>query len=447
MKAAVIRVTKTQFYKYAVWIIAATIVVMITGIVIAEGKWIYSVALLVTVGAFFISIKRPFIFPFGVYALLLPFDSLLSLTGNEGSTFTKSLGILTAIVFFVKGSFEKTLKRPDKVTIWLTIFFAYAFLSIIWATFPGITIGAVSSTAGLLILYLVVTCYPVTKNEFDTVKWLILVGGLLAAMVTIYQFTNGIVYSNFGGRGTLLFGDRLVGPNKLAFDMLFPLSIAIGMAMEKKQIIIKIVLSLILGAIVFGIFLTGSRGGLAASATILIVYMFFSKKRITLGIVFVIVAVVVIPMIPEFFFQRIGDSVSSHAEGRGDIWVVGLHVLDKYWLLGAGQDNFEKVYTEFASYAPIFEGVDRSAHNLYLRAFVELGIVGFSLLIISLAKHYQILRLRINRYDCDDNQTMLKAVFWGMLVSSLSQDTFFYKSFWLLLIMILLHKKVLLSEQ
>jgi len=298
-----------------------------------------------------------------------------------------------------------------------------------------------------LILYLVVTCYPVTKNEFDTVKWLILVGGLLAAMVTIYQFTNGIVYSNFGGRGTLLFGDRLVGPNKLAFDMLFPLSIAIGMAMEKKQIIIKIVLSLILGAIVFGIFLTGSRGGLAASATILIVYMFFSKKRITLGIVFVIVAVVVIPMIPEFFFQRIGDSVSSHAEGRGDIWVVGLHVLDKYWLLGAGQDNFEKVYTEFASYAPIFEGVDRSAHNLYLRAFVELGIVGFSLLIISLAKHYQILRLRINRYDCDDNQTMLKAVFWGMLVSSLSQDTFFYKSFWLLLIMILLHKKVLLSEQ
>ncbi len=447
MNTEIIQTTKVHFHKYAGWIMVAAIMVMITGVSIAEGKWIYSAALLAAFAAVFISIKNPFIFPFGLYVFLIPFDSLLALTGSQGATLTKFLGILTIIILFIKGSFEKKLKRPDNVSIWLTLFFVYAFSSIIWAIVPGLMTSTISTMAGLLVLYLVVTCYRISKSELDTIKWFILAGGLLAAAATIYEFTNDITYASFGGRATLLLDDRIVGPNKLAFDMLFPLSVGLAMMLEKKQLIVKTVLLLILGAIVFGLFLTGSRGGLAGAATILIVYMVFSKKRTTLGIIFAVAAVIVIPIIPEFFFQRMGDALETHAAGRGDIWVVGLAALEKYWLLGAGQDNFAKAYTDFANYAPVFVGLDRAPHNLFLGTFVELGIVGLSLMVAAMISHYRILRPQINKYGPVNDTIMLKASFWGMLVSSLSLDTFLYKSYWLLWMMILLYKNVFLREK
>ncbi len=443
MKAMEIQSIKVHFPPNTGWIIVGLIVALISGAAIAEGKWLYLGVPLASL-VIFISIKNPIIFPLGIYVLLLPFDSLLSITGREGATFTKFIGILTIGILSLKGAFEKKLAPPDNVSRWWTFFVLFSFLSVIWAIEPGLMTSTIFTMSGLLILYLVVASYRVTRNDFDTIKWFILCSGFLAAMAIIYEFATGMMYYSF--RVALFLEDRVIGPNKLAFDMLFPLSIAIAMILEKRPIMTKITLLSVIGVIVFGLLLSGSRGGMAGALAILMVYMVYSKKRMTLGIIIAAVALIAIPMVPDFIADRIADSAGSRGDGREDIWVVGLKALEKYWLLGSGQNNFGKAYTEFANNAPIFRGLDRASHNLFLGVFVELGIVGLSLMVIAIIKHYQILRLRTNKYCCENDRIMLKAVFFGMLVSSLSLDTFFYKSFWLLWMMILVYKNVLTRE-
>ena len=112
--------------------------------------------------------------------------------------------------------------------------------------------------------------------------------------------------------------------------------------------------------------------------------------------------------------------------------------LKHHWLLGAGLGNFGNAYEEFAIYAPHFKGYHRAPHNIYLGCFVELGIIGFSLFIAVLMRHYRVIR---SRFACHDgNQIMLKAVFFAALVSSFFLDTLYQKSFWLILMLIMMNR-------
>ena len=138
-------------------------------------------------------------------------------------------------------------------------------------------VPALLTTAGLLILYIVSASYRITRSEFDTIKWFILCSGFLAAIAIIYEYSSGMMYYAF--RATLFIDDRIVDPNKLAFDMLFPLSVGISMILQKKHILMKTVLLLMLGVIVFSIIITGSRGGMAGALIILAVYMVFGGKE------------------------------------------------------------------------------------------------------------------------------------------------------------------------
>jgi len=89
--------------------------------------------------------------------------------------------------------------------------------------------------------------------------------------------------------------------------------------------------------------------------SVLIVYLLSVEnlnKKVAFALVLILLAVIIMPFIPEFMINRIDSAVETHADGRVDIWVAGLYALQKYWLIGAGLDNFPVVYTEFAEYSP-----------------------------------------------------------------------------------------------
>ena len=137
---------------------------------------------------------------------------------------------------------------------------------------------------------------------------------------------------------------------------------------------------------------------------------------------------------------RIGNAAETGGAGRLDIWQVGWKSLGKYWLTGAGLANFNYAYNEFADYAPQYRGLFRDPHNIYLGLFVEFGIIGISLMFITLKKHYELVRIHIGKYDAD--KVMLNATFWGILVSSMFLDTLRFKTFWLPFMMILMYRNV-----
>ena len=92
---AITSIKKVIFHKNGVWVIIGIFFSVITGNAIADAKWIYLAALLAPF-LIYISIKNPFIFPFGLYVFLLPFDDVIILTeGSKGPTLTKFLAILT----------------------------------------------------------------------------------------------------------------------------------------------------------------------------------------------------------------------------------------------------------------------------------------------------------------------------------------------------------------
>ena len=432
------RLTKRlNFNSKIIWLAIVFLTAVIAGISITDEKWIYF-GVILSPFVIYICIEKPFIFPFGLYVLLLPFDSVLAVVSStEGATLTKFLGMLTILVLSLKGLFEKKFKKPGTTSILWSLFILYSFITFWWAIEPQKVMSRLPTAIGLFLLYLVVANIYIRRNEFETIKWCILVGGLATSILTIYA------YKASGIRETISFGNRSAEANYSAYSLLFSISISIGTMMKQKSRVRKLLFGVVVFFIVFAVLVTGSRGGMLGVATIIIVYILYSKQKITIGTIAIVLGIAVIPFIPDFFFERWGKAVETGGAGRLDIWYVGCIALKKYWINGAGLSNFNYAYTEFENYAPTFQGTHRASHNLYLGIFVQLGLVGMTLMILAIWKHYKAIQTRVAIYD---NETvMLKASFWGILLSSFFLDPVWRKDFWLLWIVIMMRNNILIK--
>src|SRR3989304_4061795 len=91
------RFTRENFLKSKLWVILGIFVVLFLGYAIADENWFYLGALLIPL-FIYLSIEKPFIFPFGFYVFLLPFDRILTLSDSgKGATLTKYIGVLTML--------------------------------------------------------------------------------------------------------------------------------------------------------------------------------------------------------------------------------------------------------------------------------------------------------------------------------------------------------------
>lgn len=411
---------------------------------IANSKLIY----LVVLGApflIYLSLTKPFIFPFGAYVFLLPFDSVLAISGSKGATMTKLLGILTILVFLVKFLLEKKFKKPNNASLYWILFIMYALLSFFWANDPQVVQGRFITAMGLLILYLVVSSYNLQKKDFKLIKYFLLAGGVCAALVTIYKFNiyGGIVYgSNDYVRTSLTIGDRAAELNIFAFSLLLPISISLELLLQQKSTILKVFFVSVLFVLILCVLLNGSRGGLLGIGVIFITYIISSKKRLSLGLLILCAMVLIVSLSPNYFIDKWDQAVETGGSGRLKIWGTGLAAADKYWTIGAGLDNFPNVYNEFGFFTPFSSKMGRGAHNIYLTTFIELGIIGLSLLLLGIIKHYQAIKIN----SSDSNQQMLKASFWAVLTSSFFLGSTWTKTFWMLWIFILMYRNIAEKE-
>ncbi|MBE0426203.1 MAG: O-antigen ligase family protein [Nitrospirae bacterium] len=435
-------INKKDISKNIIWIIYGIFLIVLIAQSIASSKWIYLTAIFIPF-LIYLCIKNPFIFPFGAYVFLIPFDSVLSITGNsKGATLTKFLGIMAILILFLKGIFEEKLKKPNKVVIWWVLMIIYALSSILWAIEPDKTYSRFSTAAGLLILYLIASSYKINENEFNIFKWLIMFGGLVSAIFAIYNYGTGAFY---GMRSTVEFGERVTNPNRFAFSLIIPISICIGLMLNQKMRVFKVILIIALSLFILGVIFTGSRGGLLGVAVVAIIYILFLKKRVTLLTIFLCIGLLSMSFVPDFFVQRWEEAIETGGSGRTTIWATGLAAIEKYWTIGAGLDNFANVYSEFSRFTPFSLNLYKGSHNLYLGVLIELGIIGLFLLSWVMLKHYRIIKSFLMRYD--GNTIMLKASFWGVLITSFFGDTMWTKSFWLLWMLILMNRNVAEGEK
>ena len=387
----------------------------------------------------FLALKKPYWFPFGLYLFLLPFDSVLSLPGGE-ATLTKFLGVATMAALIATGLLRHRMTRPDFAALWWVLLIAYGIISMTWAIDAKRVVSGIPSALGLLVLYLVVASYRFSKDEFELLKKIILAGGVVAGIYSIYLFFTGSSYIRTG-RASIMLAERTTNPNMFAFSLLIPASICIERILNQKKLIYKILFGSIIMIMLFGIGISGSRGGFLGLGVIVIVFILHGKQKVTFSMIAATLAILLFALLPEIFVSRLQEAIESQGSGRLGIWYVGWHALQKYWLIGAGASNFTEVYNEFAGYAPYFMGYGRGPHNIYLGLLIELGVIGFAILIAGIVKHYRAI-VKVGVSLDNNNDIMLKAAVWGVLISCFFSTFIWTKDFWLVWMLIMMHKNI-----
>ncbi|RJQ16370.1 MAG: hypothetical protein C4560_09650 [Nitrospiraceae bacterium] len=423
---------------WAVWSSIVLFFAIVTGVALAGANLIYLGVALAPLVLYF-CMEKPFIFPFGVYAFLIPFDEVLSTTeSGHGATLTRFLGIMTILTLTLKIIFEDKLARPGSAALWSVLLVLFGLLSAVWAIDPALVISLLPTAAGLLLMYLVAGSYRLRKSEFETLEWCIFAGGFLAAIYVIYNFMTGSFFYDTS-RVSMVVGDRISDPNYFAYTLIMPVAVCIHMMLNRKEKALQALFLVTLGVIIFGVIVTGSRGGMIGVLSVLAVYLMATDRKIVFTTGIIAVAVVLLQFIPDMFFARINEGIETGGAGRVDVLYVVWKALEKYWLFGAGMSNCVKAFSEFYIYSPSFRGHEMGAHNLYLGTFVELGVAGFALLAVMIVKHYRMISVKLGKNSED---IMISASFWGTLVTSFFLDPMFRKSFWLLWMMILMYGNI-----
>ena len=253
-----------------------------------------------------------------------------------------------------------------------------------------------------------------TEEKLDFVLWVLISMGALIALYAVYQYIVGVemdaawVDAESFDITTRAYA-TFTNPNVLGEYLILVGSLAAGMMWKMRNWVGKLYYTACFGVICLGLVATGSRGamlGLMFSAGL---FVLLSEKRlIPLGIVLLLLMPFILP---ASLWARLASSVpmsDSSSLYRMSIYSASLDIIGHYWQTGIGIGAFNQIYPLFS-----LEAANAyHSHNLFLQEFIELGIVGFSILVLLFLfffqKLYSSMRVVPKRF-----QFLLGAVFGG----------------------------------
>ena len=253
-----------------------------------------------------------------------------------------------------------------------------------------------------------------TEEKLDFVLWVLISMGALIALYAVYQYIVGVemdaawVDAESFDITTRAYA-TFTNPNVLGEYLILTGSLAAGMMWKMRNWVGKLYYTACFGLICLGLVATGSRGamlGLMFSAGL---FVLLSEKRlIPLGIVLLMMMPFILP---ASLWARLASSVTmsdSSSLYRMSIYSASLDIIQHYWQTGIGIGAFNQIYPLFS-----LEAANAyHSHNLFLQEFIELGIVGFSILVLLFLfffqKLYSAMRVVPKRF-----KFLLGAVFGG----------------------------------
>jgi O-antigen ligase len=290
-----------------------------------------------------------------------------------------------------------------------------------------------------LLLYLVAVSSRVSENELQTIGWLAILGGCVAATVGLYQFSQGQYYISPDapeiqtGRATLWIRGIAANPDGLAASLTLPFSLAAGILLSSRTWLSRLCMMGCVGLVGACIYATASRGAAIASVVVALIFLWRSRARVTVLMLFLPMVGSVAAM-PSLFMSRFEESITDRGAGRVDIWQNGLQAVRHYGILGAGLDRFPDVYNKYLHVALDYRGFSRAPHNIFLGTAVELGIVGIALLTLIIWTH-SLPATKACRGDRNESSRLrlisYEAACWGLLVQGLFMDMLWEEYLWL----------------
>jgi len=391
----------------------------------------------------YLSIRRPFIFPFALYALLVPFSNLIAI-GSVG-TLTKLVGALSvgALLFYIIRT-KQIVRPPTAVYAWLA-FLAFALASILWAMDPQRSLSLIPILLDNFFLFAIVAITPVTSSDLRIVLSAIVIGGLCAAAYGAYQLTHGAsVYQNRISLQSFMNETDTLDPDAFGTMLLLSASLALTAILSARSIWLKLLYLCGFAILMMGIYGSATRGAFLAMIAIIIYLVWQSKHRVQMLVVTAVAGLASL-LLPTYLWTRIiHDNTGS---GRLYIWKIGLDAFSHRWAFGSGIANFPVAYNQFflRVYEPYSTVWNRAPHNFILMFAVELGVVGLALLAWALIAQYKSVADIQPTHPLYNLRVGLQAGFIGLLVGSMFFDVIYWKWAWLTFIALVMVRNASLS--
>ena len=403
------------------------------GAAIASGDLRVVGILLVVLAAPFLialALARPYLFPYGLYIVLVPFDNLLSI-GN-GSTLTKVIGALTVLAVMTSILRERRIVRPALTVPLVVAYTFWMLLSMFWAVDPGPAWEDVKTMFNLALLFTVLSSAPIEERDLRAICLLVVVSGVAAALYGIWYFhqfppsTDGRLFLNVGG--------RRIDPNGFADSLLAPIALSLVTIMKARNVPAFLASLAALAILCEGVLITLSREGMLGVVGVALVVVMMSRRRLlALALLFPSFALVLL-FVPAVV-DRLSTAISTGGAGRTAIWEVDVHAWLQHPIFGWGAGSAFQAYSaNLLAVAPHdFAGWDRPPHNLVLNTLLNLGVVGFVIVAVTFVMFYRQLA-RIPRGDrLYDLRVGLTASLAGIAIASLFIDNTSEKYVWIVL--------------
>jgi len=342
--------------------------------------------------------RDPLRYALPAYALLIPFGSSFRVLPGSFGGLSSVLGLLLGVTLLTQlvTTRHASARLPLAVPVWLA-FLALSGLSLFWSIAPNATFGDIQQLGSQVILLLALVLTRFDARTLRLFATSLMAGGIA---VVCFGFAQITLLGGLPGRGQTgpgdgapRFGDDLLGANNEAAALLLPLAIAAHRAITEsgKSRLFHAGATLL---ILVGILMTGSRGGLLATAVVFAVLLWQAvaprPRKVAIALTAVLLVTAVLVVQPGGFGRRQVDTGNSTvSSGRTDIWAVGARACPVYCLEGSGWGTFPTVYRQQLASTPEARVQPRGAtfepHNIFLLAVIELGLPGLILLVLGLA--------------------------------------------------------------
>ncbi len=305
----------------------------------------------------------------------------------------------------------------------------------------------------LLILYFLVVNLVKTKKKFLILIWGLVILGLAACLIGIYQYAHGIGVDY--GEGVIRIRGTAFDPNDYAMHLVILIPLVFALFFNYRNVITRTLLILIFVLLILNVVFTYSRGGMVALIFVLassVLWFGFKHKRKILAVVLLSVFLLgIVPFIPVQYWARaksVFDLSDPSINSRLEIWKVGLQMMKDHPFRGIGLNVFQYEYVERAFTASdIKTRVARFSHNAYLQIGAETGIFGLIFFLLLLFFSWQDLKKAGSNFQkkkdflLSDLALSLRLGLLGYLVCAVFLTQAFLTMLWIILPLAVVMKK------
>lgn len=292
-----------------------------------------------------------------ILTIIRPQDYMAALAGVPLLSGTLALATLCWL-----GSNAKTFAAPQYLI--LPAFLATLMLSEVFNHWVGGAVEQLGQFAPVVIIFFVLSAaVAVNRKRVPVTFAVIALCSMVLALHGVDQKQHGIGWTGMGMiEGRIMYVGIFNDPNDLG--LLFVAALPMTVFLSAGGGFLRRIFWLAGAALLlYGVYLTNSRGALLAVLAIVGIYVWYRRGMVTAGALSV-VGLIVMQLLSSRMSELDADEES--ANGRVDAWYEGLHMFTSHPVFGVGAGNF----TDY-NYL--------TAHNSFVLALAETGIVGFTL--------------------------------------------------------------------